>query len=426
LADTIFALSSGAPPAAIGVIRVSGPEARTALVNLAGRVGTPRRAELRTLRNADGAILDRALVSWFPAPASATGEDIVEFHCHGGRAVVAAIERTLAAISGLRRAQPGEFTRRVFENGRLDLAEAEGLADLLAAETELQRLAAMERARGSLSRQVDAWRTTVLQLSAEVEGLLNFSDEDDAASLPHGFYDRLETFRRELEEWFARPRAERLREGFRIVLAGPPNSGKSTLFNAMLGQDAAIVSPVAGTTRDVIERPIGVEGVPFVLIDAAGTRPEAPEAVEAEGILRATREYERADVLLWLGPEGNGPPGCLEIETRSDEPSRHRKSAPDVAVSGLTGDGVTFLWRLIQDRVSGALPKPGGVMLNERQAGLIAEVLTLLGEVQELTADDVITAEILREVRRKFDRVVGRSSTEDMLDDLFGRFCIGK
>ena len=228
MTDTIFALSSGAPPAAIAVLRISGPDAATELQTLAGRLPPSRRATSVTLRNAAGEVLDRALALWLPGPGTATGEDIAELHCHGGRAVIAAIQAALAALPALREAEPGEFTRRAFANGRIDLAEAEGLADLLTAETELQRRAAQEMASGAFSAQVEDWRERLLALSAAVEAVLDFADEDDAAALPMDFTARLNGLAEDLGQWLDRPRAEALREGFKVVIAGPPNAGKST------------------------------------------------------------------------------------------------------------------------------------------------------------------------------------------------------
>ena len=326
---TIFALSSGAPPAGIGVVRISGPRAGEALAALAGRVPEPRRAVLAKLRDGSGALLDEALVLWFPGPNTATGEDLAEFHCHGGRAVIAAVEKALAALPDTRRAEPGEFTRRAFANGRIDLAEAEGLGDLLAAETELQRAAALANAGGALSRQVEGWRERVLGLSAEVEGVLDFSDEEDSADLPECFTWNIGALAGELAAWLARPRSERLGEGFRVVLAGPPNAGKSTLFNALTESEAAITSPIAGTTRDVIERSVAIDGVPFTFVDTAGLRETAEaDAIEAIGIARAEAELARADLVLWLGLEGEGPEGVWEVAAQAEREGFAPKAAP--------------------------------------------------------------------------------------------------
>ncbi|HZH05643.1 MAG TPA: tRNA uridine-5-carboxymethylaminomethyl(34) synthesis GTPase MnmE, partial [Lautropia sp.] len=304
MSDTIFALSSGAPPAAVALLRVSGPGAGLALTELSGRaLPKPRRAVLRTLRGSDGEQLDQALVLFFPAPATVTGEELVELHCHGGHAVVAAVGQALKAL-GCRPADPGEFTRRAFQNGRIDLAQAEGLADLLSAETQLQRRAALDLVEGRFSTQVEHWRATLLRLSAIVEASLDFADDDGAGELPPGFRQAAADLAAELEAWLSRPRTDRLRDGIRVVLAGPPNSGKSTLFNALLEEDAAITSPHAGTTRDALERHVAWEGVPFTVIDTAGLRDEGAGDIEAVGIARARGQMERADLILWLGPEG--------------------------------------------------------------------------------------------------------------------------
>ncbi|QDH33438.1 tRNA uridine-5-carboxymethylaminomethyl(34) synthesis GTPase MnmE [Porphyrobacter sp. YT40] len=422
---TIFALSSGAPPAGVGVIRVSGPQARVALEALAGRVPTPRRASLARLRGADGALLDEALALWFPGPNTATGEDLAEFHCHGGRAVIAAVEGALAALPDTRRAEPGEFTRRAFANGRIDLAEAEGLGDLLSAETELQRAAALANLGGALSRQVEGWRERVLGLSAEVEGVLDFSDEEDSADLHECFTWNIAALASELHEWLARPRSERLGEGYRVVLAGPPNAGKSTLFNALVESEAAITSPIAGTTRDVIERPVAIAGVPFTFVDTAGLRAPGEDAIEAIGIARAEAELARADLVLWLGPEGEGPEGAWEIAAQADLQDFAPKAAARFTLSAATGEGVAPLKTALVEAARDALPKPGEAALNARQHARLSEAAEALVAAQGLS-DPLLVAEELRRARLAFDRQIGRATTEDMLDTLFGRFCIGK
>src|SRR5690606_7805839 len=316
--DTIFALSSGAPPAGIAVVRVSGPGAGAALTSLAGRLPQPRRASRAVFRDHDGSVLDDGLALWFPGPATATGEDLAELHLHGGRAVVTAVEAALAALPGLRRAEPGEFTRRAFINGRVDLAEAEGLADLLAAETELQRRAAIELAGGALSRRVEHWRDRLLMLSAQLEAVLDFDDEGDVATLPATFTREIEILSNELASSLDAPSAELLREGYRVALAGPPNAGKSTLCNALVESEAAITAPLAGTTRDVLVRPVALGGIPFSFVDMAGLRQGGADPVETIGIERAEAEIARADLVLWLGPEGEGPAGAWEIEAQCD------------------------------------------------------------------------------------------------------------
>lgn len=425
MSDTIFALSSGAPPAAIGVIRISGPGAGETLRSLAGREVEPRRASLARLHGTDGRLLDEALVLWFPGPDTATGEDLAELHCHGGRAVIAAVEGELAQFHGLRRAEPGEFTRRAFANGRIDLAEAEGLADLLSAQTELQRSAAIAMAGGGFSRQVEQWREALLRLSAEVEAALDFGDEDDVGGLAADFSQRLGHLTGDLADWLARPQSERLGEGYRVVLAGPPNSGKSTLFNALIESEAAITSPVAGTTRDVIERSVAIGGVPFTFVDTAGLREGSADEIEAIGIGRARDQLERADLVLWLGPEHDGPIGCWEIEAQIDDQAHLVKTTPDWRVSARTGENIAKLKLALVERARGAMPKPGEAALNARQHGLLAGAHAALREAGE-HSDPLIIGECLRQARLGFDRLVGRATTEDMLDALFGRFCIGK
>ncbi len=423
--DTIFALSSGAPPAGIAVVRVSGPEAGAALAELAGRLPAPRRASRAVFRDRDGSVLDDGLALWFPGPATATGEDLAELHLHGGRAVVAAVEAALAVLPGLRRAEPGEFTRRAFVNGRIDLAEAEGLADLLAAETEIQRRAAIELAGGALSRCVEHWRDRLLLLSAQLEAVLDFDDEGDVATLPATFTREMEILGEEIASALDAPSAELLREGYRVALAGPPNAGKSTLFNALVESEAAITAPLAGTTRDVLVRPVALGGVPFSFVDMAGLRERGADPVEAIGIERAETEIARADLVLWLGPEGEGPAGAWEIEPQCDRADHPVKTAPRYRVSAVTGEGIADLKRGLIEHAAAAMPRPGEGALNKRQRDLLARAREALGEAVR-QSDPLLLAEGLRQARAAFDRLVGRSATEDVLDALFGRFCIGK
>lgn len=424
--DTIFALSSGAPPAGIAVIRISGPGASLALQTLCGRVPSPRRASRAWLKDVDGTPLDDGLVLHFPGPATATGEDLAELHLHGGRAVVAAVERALFGIPGLRRAAPGEFTRRAFANGRIDLAEAEGLADLLTAETELQRRTALANAGGVLSRKVEGWRENLLALSAQVEALLDFDEEDDVDSaLSAQVMQRAAGLSTDLAQALAAPAAEPLREGFRVALAGPPNTGKSTLFNALLESDAAITAPIAGTTRDVLVHPVAIGGVPFSLVDMAGLRDDSSDVIEAAGIARAEAEICRADLVLWLGPEGQGPDGAWEIETQIDQANHVAKAAAAHRVSAVTGEGMDDLRQALVDHSLDHLPKPGDLALNRRQRDLVTLALQDL-ESAAVQPDLLVMAENLRQARVAFDALLGRTSTEDVLDALFGRFCIGK
>ena len=423
--DTIFALSSGAPPAAIAIIRISGPQAGTALQTLAGRLPEPRRTAYLSLIDSHGETLDRVLALWMPGPGTATGEDIAELHCHGGRAVVAAIESALERLPKLRRATPGEFTRQAFANGRIDLAEAEGLADLLSAETELQRQSAITVAGGALSRQVENWRERVLAYSAAVEAVLDFADEDDVAVLPADYTARLNGLQMEIASWLARPRAEALCEGFRVVLSGPPNAGKSTLFNALVESDAAITAPIAGTTRDVLTRPVAIEGIPFLFADTAGLRDETGDVIEAMGVERARDELDRADIVLWLGPEGEGPTGAWEVAPQADRSEHEIKRVPRHRVSAVTGEGLDALRRDLVSSARAAMPKPGEAALNTRQHRLLFDAERALADAT-LSDDPLIVAENLRLARAAFDSLLGRATTEDMLDALFGRFCIGK
>ena len=423
--DTIFALSSGAPPAAIAVVRISGPAAGTALERLSGGLPQPRFARLTSLRTADRKLLDQALVLWFPGPASETGEDCAELQLHGGRAVVDAVCAELATFEGLRLAEPGEFTRRAFENGRIDLLQVEGLADLVSAETELQRQAALGLAGGSLSKQVGQWLDRLLALSARVEAALDFEDEADVEALDTRFGEDLRSFAHELEEALAAPHAESLRDGFRVALAGPPNTGKSTLFNRLVEDEAAIVSPEAGTTRDVLVRHFALDGVPFTLVDMAGLRQPGEDAIEAIGIERAVEQIERADCVLWLGSEGEGPAGAWEIEAQIDRAGHRHKAKPAFRLSARTGEGISALQSALVGKARGAMIKPGRTALLRRQRVLLGKALDALVSCQA-TTELLLVAEELRQARLAFDALTGRAATEDMLDSLFGRFCIGK
>lgn len=424
MTDTIFALSSGAPPAGIAVIRISGPEARGALVSLGCGTMPARRPVLRRLVDGEGALLDEALVLWLPGPATATGEDLAELHCHGGRAVVAAVLGTLSVLPGLREAEPGEFTRRAFANGRIDLAEAEGLADLLSAETEWQRRGALLAAGGELSRRIEDWRGRVLLLSAQIEAVIDFSDEDDVGEVSPSFGVELAALQDEIGRVLARPSADRLREGIRVVFSGPPNAGKSSLFNAILQESAAIVAAEAGTTRDVIERSVSLGGVPFVLVDTAGLRSQGAGAVEAIGIERAYEQIERAEIVLWLGEPDERPEGAVQIMPKADLTGAVSVDE-GLAVSAVSGEGLD---RIVQEIVAlgkASLPPPDKIAFSRRQKALVQEASdALAGSIAG--CDLLIVAENLRRARVAFDGISGRNSTEDMLDSLFGRFCIGK
>lgn len=423
--DTIFALSSGRPPAAVSIIRVSGPRAHEAGECLAGSLPEVRTAAVRELRNpASGELLDEALVLRFDGPASATGENIVEFQCHGGLAVVAAVLGVLASMDGLRSAQPGEFTRRAFENGRIDLTEAEGLADLIEAETESQRKAALALAEGGLRKQVADWQERLLALSAQAERAIDY-DEDDECLDPRLLRD-CGVLAQELESWLSRPRVERLKDGVRVVVAGPPNAGKSSLINAITGDDRAIVTDVPGTTRDHIEVPLALAGVPILLTDTAGLRDSA-DPVEAIGVERASKLIELADLVVWLGEPNDAPDHRRSISVHSKLDLAARRDPPpgSIGVSAMSGQGLPELLRAIEVIARQVLPEEGAIALNRRQAQNIGEAAVALAAAAH-SSDSVFLAEDLRAARSAFDRLTGRAGVENVLDALFSRFCLGK
>ena len=423
--ETIFALSSGRPPAAIGIIRISGPAAFAAAKALAGPLPDPRHASLRRLTDRDGALLDQALVIPFPGPATATGEDLVEFHCHGGRAVIDAVLAALAAHPGLRHAEPGEFTRRAFANGRIGLTEAEGLADLLAAETEAQRRAALAVADGGLRRQVETWHARLVDLSATAEAAIDYvGDEDETATDATALAAAAFALAAEFAEWLARPRAEPLRDGITVAIAGPPNAGKSSLLNVLAGADKAIVTPIPGTTRDSIEVPLAIGGIAFRLIDTAGLR-ETDDPVEAIGVSRARQHAEAADILLWLG-DGPPPshPNLLRLYPRCDEPGRSVAPSGTLACSAVTGEGVAKLLESLHEIALRIVPPPDAIALNRRQADQLSTAKDALNSASQ--TELVLTAEALRSARSALSRLTGHSEVETMLDALFGKFCLGK
>src|SRR6202035_3935764 len=299
--QTIFALSSGRPPSAISIVRVSGPQARAVLASLAGKMPEPRMAWGWLLRDASRQPIDDAVVLWFPAPASATGEDVAEFHVHGGRAVLAALFAALSSFENVRAAEAGEFTRRAFENGKLDLTEAEGLDDLIHADNDRQRRQALRQLKGLLGDRARDWRAQIIAASALIEAGIDFSDEGDVPEeLIAPAFARIETLLQEIEEVLAaQGRSERLRDGLVVAIAGPPNVGKSTLMNQLARREVAIVSPYAGTTRDVIEVQFDLDGYPVTVIDTAGIR-TTDDPVEQEGVRRARARAEEADLVLWM------------------------------------------------------------------------------------------------------------------------------
>src|SRR6201994_4359426 len=314
--QTIFALSSGRPPSAIAIVRVSGPAAGLALESLAGKTPSPRIATRALLRDADGKPIDDAVVLWFPGPASATGEDIAEFHVHGGRAVLASLFAALSGIDNVRAAEPGEFTRRAFENGKLDLTEAEGLDDLIHADTDRQRRQALRQLKGLLGDKARDWRTQIIEASALIEAGIDFSDEGDvSAELIAPALAKIKTLLGEISEVLAaQGRTERLRDGLVVAIAGPPNVGKSTLMNQLARREVAIVSPHAGTTRDIIEVQLDLDGYPVTVIDTAGIR-ETDDPVEQEGVRRARARAAEADLVLWLTDADGAKPSESDAPT---------------------------------------------------------------------------------------------------------------
>ena len=444
--QTIFALSSGRPPSAIAVVRVSGPQARTALTMLAGRMPEPRMATRRLLR-ADSQPVDDAVVLWFPGPASATGEDVAEFHVHGGRAVLAALFAALSAIADLRAAEPGEFTRRAFENGKLDLTEAEGLDDLIHADTERQRRQALRQLKGLLGDKARDWRAQIIEASALIEAGIDFSDEGDVSSeLIAPALAKVRSLLGEIEEVLAaQGRSERLREGLVVAIAGPPNVGKSTLMNQLARREVAIVSPNAGTTRDVIEVQLDLAGFPVTVIDTAGIR-ETDDPVEQEGVRRARARAAEADLVLWMSDpqhdevaHQSGAPvwrvrNKIDLGAAGPDVSGAERAAAkleDLAefrISASRGDGIA---ELVAGLVAFAEdyfgPDDGALIGRERQRKLLQQTAASLqrsisaaGQGEELAAED------LRVAAYALGRLLGRVDVEDILDVIFREFCIGK
>lgn len=426
--STIFAVSSGQPPAAIAVIRVSGQGAMSAAMQLAGRLPPPREARMRTLRDRHGGILDRALVLIFPGPATATGEDLVELHCHGGRAVVAAVEAALADLPDVRRAEPGEFTRRALAHGRIDLAEAEGLADLLEAQTERQRVAALGAVEGRVSARVRNWLDRATDMAARAEAMLDFAEEDDvpvdAVSLDRLKAD-MDVLAVEMLEEVERPPVDRLYDGLRIVLGGPPNSGKSTLLNLLCEREAAIVSPIAGTTRDRIEATIVRGGVAYILVDTAGLAAATDDAIEAIGIGRAEEAIAAADILLWLADTPPPRDDAIWLHTRADLDGRTiLPSGKNVAVSQDDAGSIAAVWGLIASHAESLLPRADAIAWKRHQQAECRAAAVALSLAP--ASDLLLLAEHLRVTRTCLSGVLGVSATETMLDALFGRFCLGK
>ncbi|MBS0253183.1 MAG: tRNA uridine-5-carboxymethylaminomethyl(34) synthesis GTPase MnmE [Proteobacteria bacterium] len=438
-ATTIFALSSAPGRAGVAVIRISGSDALGVLEKMVAPKPKPRVAAFRTVRHPKtGEALDRAVVIWFAAPLSETGEDVVEFQAHGSRAVVAALLSALAAVPGCRLAEPGEFARRAFENGKLDLAEVEGLADLIDAETDAQRRQALAQAGGALSKLYDGWRDRLIEIAALTEAAIDFSDEGDvSASSFAEARKRAETLAKEIAAHLDDGhRGEILRDGFRVALLGAPNAGKSSLLNALARRDAAIVSSEAGTTRDVIEVRLDLGGLPVIVSDTAGIR-EAASEVEQEGIRRSLAAARDADLVLWLTEKAESIPPLgfsretsLVIRSKIDLPheSQTEPDFGDVAVSAKTGAGLDRLIAAISERAQGAVGSqtdPAITRARHREAletafAGVNAFLTGSPDAIELRAEDV------RRAAHALGRITGRVDVEDVLDQIFSRFCIGK
>ena len=446
--DTIFALASGAGRAAIAVMRLSGPGCSEALEAIAPGAEFPdRRAVLRTLSHPQSREpLDRALITRFQAPRSFTGEEMAEISVTGGRAVTSAVVRALALVPGLRPAEPGEFAWRAFMNGKIDLSEVEGIADLVEAETEAQRRQAQRIAGGALSRECEAIRRSLLEAMAAVETQIDFTDVEDASDFT------LESVRSAADAALERidralataDSAQRLREGFTVVIAGPPNVGKSTLMNALAGRDVAITSPIPGTTRDLIEVFLDLRGYPVILVDTAGIR-DAQDPIEQEGVARARRRAESADLTLWLDDGGAGPadpapsdwnpPTLAVCGRRSDLVRQMRRriwrngrrgaNLPYRQKQGRGSTGcLTSLRNLAEERMSSH--EPALLTLERHRRGFQDARQALASALAPDAAEPELIAEDLRRAAFAMDRIVGRIGVEDVLGEIFARLCVGK
>lgn len=441
--QTIFALSSGRPPAAIAIVRVSGVQARVAVEKLCGKLPQPRTAHVTTLRDSDGNGIDESVALWFPAPHSATGEDIAEFQIHGGRAVIVALFEALGKVEGLRLAEPGEFTRRAFENGKLDLTEAEGLDDLIHADTDRQRRQALRQLNGLLGEKAESWRKQIIEASALIEAGIDFSDEGDVSEeLIAPALKKISALKKEIEETLSlSAQSERLRDGLVVAIAGPPNAGKSTLLNRLARRDAAIVSPYAGTTRDAIEVHLDLDGYPVTLIDTAGIRDTA-DPVEQEGVRRARERARSADLVLWLVDAGDPTPPEVDGELKgapiwiarnkidlvSTAALLPKSSGQMFDISASRGDGMAELVaRMISFAQEFFASSENGIISRARHRTLLRETADSLGRAISVAGQgDELLAENLRIAVHSLGRLTGRVDVEDILDVIFREFCIGK
>jgi tRNA modification GTPase len=428
--DTIFALGTGAGRAAIAVIRISGPGAGNALKALAGKLPAPRQASFAILRDpATGEMLDRGIALFFPGPASSTGEDYAELQLHGGRAVVEGALAALHRLPDLRPAEPGEFARRSFANGKLDLSQAEALADLIDAQTEAQRRQALRVAGGALRRKVEGWRAALVESLALVEAELDFSDEADVGVFSPARLGALlsplaEDMRAALQ---LAPASERMRDGFLVMILGRPNAGKSTLINALTRRDLAIVSPIPGTTRDMIEAHLDIGGLPVTLIDTAGLR-EAADAIERIGVDRTLARVETADLALWLSDSAEAPPHN-EIETIRVATKTDLTPAPQgaIGVCALSGEGLEALAVAIEARARARLGDgAASLIVRERHRLALEQAVESIDSVLAGGGALELQAEELRRASQALGRIVGAVDVEEILDAVFSRFCIGK
>lgn len=419
------------------MVRVSGPQASLVLTSLAGKVPEPRLASRRLLRDATRQPIDDAVVLWFPGPGSATGEDIAEFHVHGGRAVLAALLAAISVIPNTRAAEPGEFTRRAFENGKLDLTEAEGLDDLIHADTDRQRRQALRQLQGLLGNRARDWRERIIEASALIEAGIDFSDEGDVpAELMAPAVKAIKTLHDEITEVLAaQGQAERLRDGLVVAIAGEPNVGKSTLINQLARREVAIVSPHAGTTRDVIEVQLDLDGYPVTVIDTAGIR-ETDDPVEQEGVRRARARAEDADLVLWLveGEQAvdrsNLSGGSVWIVRNKIDLGRVGDAGPrgEFGISASQGDGIPELVNaLVKFAAEFFGTSESAVVTRARQRDLLRRASDSLRRSLELVEEgEELAAEELRAAAYALGRLLGRVDVEDVLGAIFQKFCIGK
>ncbi|WP_454852877.1 tRNA uridine-5-carboxymethylaminomethyl(34) synthesis GTPase MnmE [Rhizobium binxianense] len=434
-ADTIFALSSGSVPSGVAVVRISGPRVRGIIEALLGDLPAARFASYRTIRTRNGLVIDRGMVLFFPSPSSFTGEDVAELQVHGGKAVIAALFQTLEEFDGVRMAVEGEFSRRAFENGKFDLVEAEGLADLIAADTEMQRRLAMEQGSGGLSAIYDSWAKRLNRARALVEAELDFPDEEDVpGSVSDRIWADLSKLRREIEAHLAAAEAgEIIRDGFKVVIAGAPNAGKSSLMNALAGRDVAIVTNIAGTTRDVLQVDLDIGGYLVKLYDTAGLR-EAEDEVEVEGVRRARLALRDADLTLVL-VDGSAPHPLAGLDLAGRHATIATKSdlakplgGYDLYISAKTGEGLPELRKLIGEAVARQV---GGLSLaipnRLRHKDSLSKCIDALDLAVGGTALNLeIRTEYLRIAGDHLGRITGRVDVEQLLGIIFSEFCIGK